>query len=160
MSNRSPPRRPRASLPSLPSLPTLPPPGRNERMSAVTLAGFAALFAGSLLGATLRWLAQILLNPLLPTLPLGTLLVNLAGGFVIGIVLALFQGGPDWSPQWRIFLIPGLMGGLTTFSSFTAESMLLLQAGRPGWAAAHAGAHVVGALVACFAGFALVQKLS
>ena len=129
-------------------------------MSAVTLSGFAALCAGSLIGATLRWLAQIVLNPLLPTLPLGTLLVNVVGGFVIGIVVALFQGGPDWSPQWRVFLIPGLMGGLTTFSSFTAESMLLLQEGRPGWAMAHAAAHVLGALVACFAGYALVQKFT
>ena len=129
-------------------------------MIAVTLSGFAALCAGSLIGATLRWLAQIVLNPVLPTLPLGTLLVNVVGGLVIGIVVALFDGGPDWSPQWRVFLIPGLMGGLTTFSSFTSESMSLLQAGRPGWAMAHAAAHVLGALVACFAGYALVQKLT
>ncbi len=129
-------------------------------MSSVTFGGFVALFAGSLIGATLRWLAQIVLNPVLPTLPLGTLLVNVVGGFVIGIAVAVFQGAPDWPPQWRIFVIPGLLGGLTTFSSFTAESMLLLQEGRPGWAFAHAAAHVLGALVACFAGYALVQKLS
>ena len=129
-------------------------------MSAITFASFVALCAGSLIGATLRWLAQIVLNPVLPTLPLGTLLVNVVGGFVIGIVVAVFQGMPEVPPQWRAFLIPGVLGGLTTFSSFTAESMLLLQEGRAAWAFAHAAAHLLGALVACFAGYALVQKLS
>lgn len=129
-------------------------------MSVVGFSGWLALCAGSLVGATLRWLAQIVLNPMLPTLPLGTLLVNVVGGFSIGIAVAVFQVSQPWSPQWRVFVIPGLLGGLTTFSSFTAESMLLLQEGRPAWAFAHAAAHVVGALVACFVGYALVQKLS
>lgn len=129
-------------------------------MSAVTPLAFAAVVAGSSIGAMLRWLAQILLNPLLSTLPLGTLLVNVVGGFMIGIAVAVFQAVPAAPPPWRVFVIPGLLGGLTTFSSFTAESMLLLQEGRPGWAFAHAAAHVLGALAACFAGYALVQKLS
>ncbi len=129
-------------------------------MAAVSVGGYLALCAGSLIGATLRWLAQIVLNPWLPTLPLGTLLVNVVGGFVIGMAVAVFQSTPGWSPHWRTFAIPGLLGGLTTFSSFTAESMLLLQEGRPGWAFAHAAAHVFGALAACFAGYALVQKLA
>ncbi len=129
-------------------------------MNAVNVAGFVALAAGSLIGATLRWLAQIVLNPMLPTLPLGTLLVNVVGGFAIGMAVAAFQGHPDVPPYWRVLVITGLLGGLTTFSSFTAESMLLLQDGRPGWAFAHACAHVFGALVACFAGYLLIQKLS
>jgi CrcB protein len=129
-------------------------------MSTVTFSTFLALCAGSVIGATLRWLAQIVLNPVLPTLPLGTLLVNVVGGFVIGIAVAVFQSMPDLPQHWRIFAITGVLGGLTTFSSFTAESMLLLQEGRPGWAFAHAAAHVLGALAACFAGYALVQKLS
>jgi CrcB protein len=129
-------------------------------MSGVTLSSYLALCVGSLIGATLRWLAQILLNPLLPTLPLGTLLVNIVGGFMIGMAVGAFQASPNIAPQWRVLVIPGVLGGLTTFSSFTAESMLLLQEGRTGWAFAHASAHVVGALVACFAGYALVQKLS
>lgn len=129
-------------------------------MSAVTFSGLIALWIGSLIGATLRWLAQILLNPILPTLPLGTLLVNVAGGLLMGIAIAAFQGTADASPQWRTLVFPGLLGGLTTFSSFTGESMLLLQEGRPGWAFAHASVHVFGALAACFAGYALVQKLS
>ncbi len=128
-------------------------------MSGVDATGFIALFVGSLIGAVLRWLAQIVLNPWLPTLPLGTLVVNVVGGFVIGMALAAFGSHPGWSPYWRIFAIPGLLGGLTTFSSFTGESMTLLQQGRPGWALAHAGAHVFGALVACFAGHALMQRL-
>ncbi len=129
-------------------------------MSAVTLSSYLALCVGSLIGATLRWLAQILLNPLMPTLPLGTLLVNVVGGFAIGMAVGAFQASPSLAPQWRVLVIPGVLGGLTTFSSFTAESMLLLQEGRAGWAFAHASAHVFGALVACFAGYALVQKLS
>lgn len=128
-------------------------------MSLVTPVTFLALCVGSLIGATLRWLAQIVLNPLLPYLPLGTLLVNVVGGFVIGIAVALFQNNPTMPQTWRVFAIPGVLGGLTTFSSFTAESMLILQEGRPGWAFAHAAAHVFGALAACFAGYVLVQKL-
>ncbi len=129
-------------------------------MSVVTLASFAALCAGSLIGASLRWLAQIVLNPILPTLPLGTLLVNLVGGFVIGIAVAAFQLHPQWPAASRVFVVTGLLGGLTTFSSFSAESMALLQDGRPGWAFAHALLHVAGALAACFAGFAVMQKLA
>lgn len=129
-------------------------------MSAIGPASFLALAAGSLIGATLRWLAQIVLNPVLPTLPLGTLLVNVVGGFAIGVAVAAFQGHAGAPAYWRVFVIPGLLGGLTTFSSFTAESMLLLQEGRPGWAFAHACAHVFGALVACFAGYLLMQRLS
>ena len=129
-------------------------------MNAVTVGAFVALCAGSLIGATLRWLAQILLNSLLPALPLGTLIVNVAGGFAIGMAVGFFQGSPGVPLHWRVFVIPGLLGGLTTFSSFTAESMLLLQEGRAGWALVHATAHVFGALVACFAGYALVQKIS
>ena len=129
-------------------------------MSGVTLASFGALCAGSLIGATLRWLAQIVLNPILPTLPAGTLLVNVVGGFVIGMAVAAFQINPHWPMVSRVFVITGLLGGLTTFSSFSAESMLLLQEGRPGWAFAHALFHVAGALAACFAGHALMQKLA
>ncbi len=129
-------------------------------MSGVTLASFAALCAGSVIGATLRWLAQIVLNPILPTLPLGTLLVNVVGGFVIGMAVAAFQLNPHWPVASRVFVVTGLLGGLTTFSSFSAESMLLLQEGRAGWAFAHALIHVAGALAACFAGYALMQKLA
>ncbi len=127
-------------------------------VTAVSFPLFAALCAGSLIGATVRWLAQILLNPLLGTLPLGTLAVNVVGGFGIGLVVAAFQNHPDVAPAWRVFLIPGVLGGLTTFSSFTAESMLLLQEGRPGWALLHTMSHVACALLACFGGYALVHR--
>ena len=129
-------------------------------MSAINGIGFVALLAGSLVGVTLRWLAQIVLNPLEPFLPLGTLLVNLVGGFVMGMAVAAVESHPALPQHWRVFVFTGLLGGLTTFSSFTAESMRMLQEGHPGWAFAHAAAHVLGALVACFAGYALVQKLS
>ncbi len=129
-------------------------------MSMVNGLGFLALFAGSMVGASLRWLAQIVLNPMLPMLPLGTLAVNVVGGFGIGMAIALFESHQGWPQYWRVFVVPGLLGGLSTFSSFSGESMVLLQDGRPGWAFAHAAAHVLGALAACFCGFALVQKLS
>ena len=127
-------------------------------MNGITVGAYLALCAGSLIGATLRWLAQIVLNPALVALPLGTLLVNVVGGFVIGMAVAGFQMHPDWPQTWRVFAIPGVLGGLTTFSSFSAESMLLLQEGRIGWALAHVLAHVLGALIACFAGYAVMQK--
>jgi CrcB protein len=129
-------------------------------MNVVNAMGFFALVCGSLIGATLRWLAQIVLNSVFPLLPPGTLLVNVVGGFVIGMAFATVDRNQSLSPYWRVFVFPGVLGGLTTFSSFTLESMRLLQEGHPGWAFAHAAAHVFGALVACFIGYALVQKLS
>ncbi|MDR1777388.1 MAG: fluoride efflux transporter CrcB [Desulfovibrio sp.] len=86
--------------------------------------------AGACLGAVLRWLAGRALNPLIPVLPLGTLAVNLFGGYLIGFALGIFAHFPGISELWRLFVITGFLGALTTFSTFSAEVVLLLQEGR------------------------------
>jgi CrcB protein len=89
-----------------------------------------AVSAGASAGAVARWLIGCALNPLVPVLPLGTLTVNLLGGYLIGIVLGVFAHFPGLSEMWRLFVITGFLGSLTTFSTFSAEVVLLLQEGR------------------------------
>lgn len=86
------------------------------------LTSVAAIAAGAALGALLRWGLATRLNPLLPAMPLGTLVANLAGGFAVGVAVALLAQRPDWPPQLRLFVVTGLLGGLTTFSTFSAGS--------------------------------------
>ncbi len=93
-----------------------------------------AIGAGAALGALLRWLLGLWLNALWPALPPGTLVANLLGGFLIGVALAVFSRHPQIAPAWRLFIVTGFLGGLTTFSTFSAEVAGLLHAGRP-WAA-------------------------
>jgi fluoride exporter len=105
-----------------------------------------AISLGAALGALLRWGLSVGLNHLLPTLPPGTLLANLVGGYLIGLALALFAQAPQVSPEWRLFVITGFLGGLTTFSTFSAEVVHALQQGRVGWAVATAGTHLLGSV--------------
>ena len=88
------------------------------------------------------------------SLPLGTLIANLGGGYLIGIAVGVFQDFPGLPPEWRLLVITGFLGGLTTFSSFSAEAMLLLQRNEYGWAIAHASAHLIGSIAFCIAGLA------
>lgn len=118
-----------------------------------------AISLGAALGALLRWLLGIGLNGLFPTLPPGTLVANLIGGYLIGVALAVFAQHPELPPQWRLFVVTGFLGGLTTFSTFSAETTALLQAGRLGWAALLIGAHVAGSLAATLVGLASVSWL-
>jgi fluoride exporter len=113
-----------------------------------------AVGLGAALGALLRWGASAGLNHLWPGLPPGTLLVNVVGGFGVGLAMAHLAQMPNLPPEWRLFVITGFLGGLTTFSSFSAEVITLLQAGRTGWAAATVGAHLLGSLAATVAGLA------
>ena len=94
------------------------------------LASILAISAGASLGALLRWQLGLRLNALWPALPLGTLAANLVGGYCIGLALAWLAQHPELSPQWRLFLVTGLLGGLTTFSTFSAEVVAQLQSGR------------------------------
>ena len=115
-----------------------------------------AVGAGAVLGAWLRWALGLLLNPVFPTLPLGTLAANLFGGFVIGIMMS----GADplgLSPAARLFIITGFLGALTTFSTFSAETMLLLLRAQYAWAAAAVAVHVCGSLLLTGTGIALVR---
>ena len=117
-----------------------------------------AVGAGAVLGAWLRWGLGMLLNPVFPTLPLGTLTANLLGGFIIGIMMA----GADpfgLSPSTRLFITTGFLGALTTFSTFSAETMSLLLRTQYAWAAATVAVHVSGSLLLTGAGIVLVRVL-
>lgn len=121
----------------------------------ISLAHAVAVAAGAAAGALCRWLAGLWLNPLWGGFPLGTLLVNCAGGLLIGASLAWFARWPD--EFWRLLLVTGFLGGLTTFSAFSAESLQLLYKGQGGMALLHAGAHVLGALACAALGFRLLR---
>ncbi|MDE2370826.1 MAG: fluoride efflux transporter CrcB [Burkholderiales bacterium] len=123
------------------------------------LPAIAAISLGAALGAVLRWFLGLGLNHLLPNLPLGTLAANLLGGYLIGVAVGFFAQNPALPPEWRLFAITGFLGGLTTFSTFSAEVVHALQQGRYGWAAATIALHLCGSLAMTFAGFATVAAL-
>jgi CrcB protein len=126
----------------------------------VNAAAFAAVGVGAVLGAWARWGLSTWLNPVTPDLPLGTLLVNAAGGYLIGAAVAYFDAHATLAPEWRLFCITGFLGAMTTFSAFSAEAMQLLQAGKYLAAALHSGAHLLGAILATVLGFASVRALA
>jgi CrcB protein len=118
-----------------------------------------AISLGAALGALLRWWLGTRLNATLPSLPLGTLASNLIGGYVVGVGIAFFAAFAAVSPEWRLFVITGFCGGLTTFSTFSAEIVTLLQQGRMLWACAAVAAHLFGSLLMTFAGVGTVAWL-
>lgn len=115
---------------------------------------FLAVGLGAAIGAWLRWGLGLWLNALNPALPLGTLVANLGGGFLAGCAFAFFSATPGLAPEWRLFIITGLLGGLTTFSTFSAEAMNLLASGEYAWALGHSAAHLLGSVAFCIAGAA------
>lgn len=121
------------------------------------LAALLAVGVGAALGAWLRWLLGALMNPLFPTLPLGTLAANVLGGLLMGFALGAFMHYQSLAPEWRLFITTGFLGGLTTFSTFSAEAVTLLLRQQYGWFAAQVGLHVIGTLVATLIGFALIR---
>lgn len=123
------------------------------------ILSIASICVGASTGALLRWVLAARFNPSSPALPLGTLAANLIGGYLIGVALAVFTALPGLSPQWRLFVITGFLGGLTTFSTFSAEVVIQLQQGRPGWALATAFAHLAGSLALTALGIATVGWL-
>ena len=118
-----------------------------------------AVACGAALGALLRWGLGAGLNHLFPQLPPGTLLANLVGGYGVGVAVALFAQAPQLAPEWRLFVITGFLGGLTTFSTFSAEVVHALQQGRTGWALATAGTHLAGSVAMTLLGLASVALL-
>ena len=112
----------------------------------------AAVAIGAVLGALLRWQLGARLNSLFPTIPPGTLAANLIGAYVVGLCVAFFATYAAISPEWRLLLITGFCGGLTTFSTFSVEVTALLQQGRVAWALGAISIHVVGSLAMTFAG--------
>jgi len=119
----------------------------------------SAVAMGAVLGAWLRWGLALWLNARPGSLPMGTLLANIAGGFLIGIAVGVFENFPELPPEWRLLVITGFLGGLTTFSTFSAESVLLLQRGAYGWACVHSCLHLIGSILACIAGLALWRQV-
>ncbi len=115
-----------------------------------------AIAVGAALGALLRWQLGIRLNALFPTIPPGTLVANLIGAYVIGLAIAFFASFSALSPEWRLLVITGFCGGLTTFSTFSAELVTLLQQGRVLWALGIVAAHVVGSVLMTIAGMATI----
>ena len=109
-------------------------------------AGFAAVGIGAAVGAWLRWWLGVLMNPLFPVLPLGTLAANLVGGYLMGIALGILTHFASLPVEARLLITTGFLGGLTTFSTFSAEAVTLLSRQQYGWAAAHVASHVLGSL--------------
>src|SRR6478672_6128338 len=120
-------------------------------------SGFLAVGIGAALGAWLRWGLGHWLNAALPQLPLGTLAANLIGGYCIGLALAWFALTQGLSPEARLLIVTGFLGGLTTFSTFSAEAVSLLTSHRYGLAATHVALHVFGSLAATALGFATLR---
>lgn len=126
-----------------------------------TLAGGAlSVGLGAALGAWLRWGLGSWLNPRTQDLPLGTLAANLVGGYLVGIAIAWFADRTEIAPEWRLFIVTGVLGGLTTFSTFSAESVALLLRGSYGWAFAHGAAHLFGSLALTALGIATYRAFA
>lgn len=112
---------------------------------------------GAALGALLRWWLGNRMNALFPALPPGTLAANILGGYVIGVAVAFFARYPGLPPQWRLLVITGFCGGLTTFSTFSAEVISSLQRGEALWAVTEVATHVCASLLMTAAGIATVM---
>jgi CrcB protein len=124
------------------------------------ISALAAIGLGAMVGAWLRWALSYWLNPRLVLLPMGTLAANVLGGYLVGVAIAAFAAHPSVSPFWRLLIITGFLGGLTTFSTFSAESVVLLQGQHWGSAALHVTAHLAGSLLATVAGIATYRALA
>jgi len=116
-----------------------------------------AIALGAALGALLRWQLGVRLNALFPAIPPGTLVANIIGGYIIGVAMAYFAQASAIAPEWRLLIVTGFCGGLTTFSTFSAEAVSLLQTGRVSMAMAAIALHVTGSLLATLAGLASWQ---
>jgi CrcB protein len=128
-------------------------------MVSETWRAVGAVFVGAGFGAVLRWWLGVKLNGLWPTIPLGTLAANLLGGYGVGLALGWLAALPHLAPEWRLFIITGFLGGLTTFSTFSAELVHLLQHERYLWFVVSATTHLAGSLAMTFAGLATMAWL-
>lgn len=111
------------------------------------LLSLVAVGAGAVLGAWMRWGLGLWLNAILPAMPLGTLAANLSGGYLVGLALAFFLQHPGLAPEWRLLIVTGFLGGLTTFSTFSAEVFAILSRGQILLGMGVAGAHLLGSLL-------------
>ena len=125
----------------------------------MSFSGFIAVGGGAAAGAWLRWWLGMLLNPIFPTLPLGTLAANLIGGYLMGLAMGFMSHFEALSPELRLLLTTGFLGGLTTFSTFSAETVTLLARNQFGWTAAIIAVHVAGSILLTLAGIETVRLL-
>jgi CrcB protein len=125
----------------------------------MSAGGLLAVGIGAALGAWLRWLLSLAFNAAHPHLPLGTLLSNLIGGYLIGVVIELLGVRAGIPPEVRLLAVTGFLGGLTTFSTFSAESVNLISRGQYGWALAHTGAHLIGSIALTVLGIFTIRAL-
>jgi len=116
-----------------------------------------AIAFGAALGALLRWYLADRLNASFPQLPPGTLAANILGAYLIGIAIAVFLAFPALSPQWRLLTVTGFLGGLTTFSTFSAEVVMAMLEGRSIWALFTIAAHVLGSITMTLLGVGTVR---
>jgi CrcB protein len=123
------------------------------------LGSILSIAAGATIGALFRWVLAVRFNPAYPTLPLGTLAANLVGGYLIGIAIAYFASRPDLPPEVRLFVITGFLGGLTTFSTFSAEVVTQMQNGQPLAAVVTALVHMLGSFALTALGIFTVHAL-
>jgi CrcB protein len=118
-----------------------------------------AICIGACVGALLRWQLGLWLNPGSASpglMPWGTLAANLIGGYLVGVCVGIFQQLPELDPVWRLALVTGFLGALTTFSSFSAEVVAMLQQGRLTLAAGTASVHLFGSLMLTMLGLKTV----
>ena len=121
--------------------------------------GFLVVGAGAAIGAWMRWGLSYVLNASFPALPLGTIVANLVGAYLIGLFMGFSSLSTSIAPEVRLFLVTGLLGGLTTFSTFSSEAVTLLTRGQYGWATTHILVHVLGSLALTGLGFFTVQLI-
>ena len=123
-------------------------------------AGFVAVGIGASLGAWLRWWLGIALNSINPNLPYGTLAANLLGGYLVGVAVQYFSQQTALPIELRLLIITGFLGGLTTFSSFSAEAVGLLMESRYGWAVALIVSHLAGSILMTILGILSVRAVT
>jgi CrcB protein len=125
----------------------------------MNLVSFLAVGFGAFAGAVLRWLLGLALNPILPSLPLGTLAANLLGGLIMGLAMGVFAHYEALPIAWRLAIVTGFLGGLTTFSTFSGETVTLLLRQQFGWTVAIITSHLFGSLLMTLLGIALMRML-
>lgn len=125
--------------------------------AALGLPAFLAIGLGAALGAWARYGLSMWLNPQHHALPLGTLAANLLGGLLVGLAVGLLERTPGLDPIWRLAIVTGFLGALTTFSTFSLEAVMMIARGHLAWAVGHSFLHLFGSIAAAAIGLKIVN---